>query len=172
MFTDFSLQIKELHDSGIFEGYASVFHVIDAAQDIIMPGAFCDTLNSKKVKLLWQHEHSRPIGKILRLSEDKSGLYIKAQLILDIQQGQEAYSLLKSDVINGLSIGYIPLTHKIDHNTGVRKITKVELWEISLVTFPANQFATVTNCKQHIDLNAVLQKASSILDKMKSHPTR
>ena len=170
MITDFSLQIKALTENGIFEGYASIFNVIDDTQDMIMPGAFKDTLQAQKVKLLWQHEHTRPIGKILDMYEDNNGLYIKAQLILDIQQGQEAYSLLKSDVINGLSIGYVPLAHKIDNKRGIRKITKVELWEISLVTFPANRLAMVTNYKHH-NLYSAMQKACLCLQNMKFDKT-
>ena len=144
MFTDYSLQVKSIDDNGVFEGYASVFNVIDEMQDVILPGAFQD-LQTDKIKLLWQHNHELPIGKILRVYEDSNGLYVKAQLILDIRQAKEAYCLLKSGVINGLSIGYVALLHTMESN--IRKISKVDLWEVSLVTFPANRFAAVSSYK-------------------------
>lgn len=139
--------MKSITDSGIFEGYASVFNVVDKVQDVILPGAFKDNLRVDEIKLLWQHNHDSPIGKILDIYEDTNGLYVKAQLILDVRQASEAYYLLKSGVINGLSIGYIVLSHAERLNCGVKKIEKVDLWEISLVTFPANKFATIISCK-------------------------
>ncbi len=146
MLADYSLEIKSIHDDGVFEGYASVFNVIDDMQDVILPGAFQGNV-TKKIKLLWQHNQDMPIGKILHLYEDNNGLYVKAQLILDIQQGREAYSLLKSDVVNGLSIGYVVKSHSTDSKTGIRRVEKIDLWEISLVTFPANSFAIVGSYK-------------------------
>lgn len=166
MITDFSLQLKTLQEDGIFEGYASVFNIIDDMQDVILPGAFQDSLKSHKVKLLWQHNHESPIGKISNIYENGNGLYIKAQLILETQQGKEAYHLLKSDIINGLSIGYIPLSHNFNTNTGIRSITKIDLWEISLVTFPANQFSTVTSCKNtslHTEINNSLNSLKKLM---------
>lgn len=147
---DFDWALKTLDDSGVFAGYASVFSVIDQQQDMMIPGAFHDTLlkQSGKIKLLWQHDMKEPIGMIEQLMEDENGLYIKGRLLLDVARAQEAYSLLRNGVLSGLSIGYSPLRYEIDPATGVRLLKEVELWEVSLVTFPANSAARVTVVKQ------------------------
>ncbi len=160
MFSNCLLEIKSLQDDGIFEGYASVFNVIDDVEDIILPGAFKE-LDLKKIKVLWQHNYELPIGKVLNIYEDQKGLYVKVQLVLAVQQAQDAYNLLKSGAINGLSIGYVPLIKKTED--GVRKIFKIDLWEVSLVTFPANNFARVVSSKS---LYSVFQKAYSNLQNL------
>lgn len=163
MFLDYSLAMKSINSNGFFEGYASIFNVVDNMEDVILPGAFSKNLELDKIKLLWQHNAKLPIGKITHLTEDSNGLYVKAQLILAIQQAQEAYSLLKEGVINGLSIGYIPLSYSTDPHTGIRTIAEVDLWEISLVTFPANKFATITSYKS---LFSAINKAHSSLQRL------
>ncbi|MBQ4875024.1 MAG: HK97 family phage prohead protease [Rickettsiaceae bacterium H1] len=156
--------VKSINKNGLFEGYASVFNIIDEMEDLVLLGAFAENLQVNKIKLLWQHNHELPIGKILDIYEDSNGLYVKAQLILDVRQAQEAYSLLKSEVINGLSIGYVVLSHIME--SGIRKIVKADLWEISLVTFPANKFAKVASFKS---LSLVVNRAyfalKQIMDK-------
>jgi HK97 family phage prohead protease len=141
--------IKSLDEAGLFSGYASVFHVVDQQRDVVMPGAFTYALQTMKpghVKLLWQHTWSEPIGVIERLFEDAQGLYIEGRLLLDIARAREAYALLKAGAMSGLSIGYSPKT-RIEPDTGVRQLLEVDLWEISLVTLPANPLATVTVVK-------------------------
>jgi HK97 family phage prohead protease len=98
--------------------------------------------------MLWQHQQDEPIGVFERMFEDKRGLYVEGSLLLDVQRANEAHSLLKAGVVKGLSIGYSPLRYKIDEKTGVRVLAEVELWEVSLVTFPANAAANVTVVKQ------------------------
>ena len=145
----FDLEIKSLDEIGRFAGYASVFDVIDNQRDIVLPGAFRDTIKNRaaSVKLLWQHQFEEPIGVISHLIEDARGLYIEGTLLLRVVRAQEAYALLKAGALSGLSIGYSPVRYTIDPETGVRKLAAVELWEVSLVTFPANSEATVTVVK-------------------------
>ena len=144
-----ALELKSFTESGRFAGYASVFNVIDNQRDIMMPGAFKATLYNRKnqVKLLWQHQFEEPIGTVETLFEDARGLYIEGQLLLDITRGREVYTLLKAGAVSGLSIGYSPIRYVIDPDSGVRKLQEVELWEVSLVTFPANEDAQVTVVK-------------------------
>lgn len=146
----FNLELKTIDRDGRFSGYASVFNVVDTHNDIIMRGAFKQSLKSRasEIKLLWQHRQDEPIGVFDRMFEDAHGLYVEGRLLLNVQRAREAYALLKEGAISGLSIGYSPLHYKHDPQTGVRILTAIELWEISLVTFPANAAAGVTVVKE------------------------
>ncbi|MGL5784822.1 MAG: HK97 family phage prohead protease [Alphaproteobacteria bacterium] len=137
------LELKSLESKGAFSGYASVFHVTDFCRDQILPGAFQFSLKTWKTKgkwpfLLWQHRMENPIGFWTHIQEDDRGLFVNGQLLLEIQQAQEAYALMKANVLEGLSIGFKPIVAKKDDHQRVRKLFQVDLVEISLVTFPAN----------------------------------
>lgn len=149
----FTLEIKRLDDNGRFAGYASVFGVVDNQRDIVLRGAFERTIRGRAqdIKLLWQHQQDEPIGVFDMIREDASGLYVEGRLLLEVQRAKEAYALLKEGAVSGLSIGYSPVRYTRDDKTGIRKLADVELWEISLVTFPANAAATVTVVKQASD---------------------
>lgn len=145
----FTLELKSLDTQGRFAGYASVFDIIDNQRDVILRGAFSHTLRNRngEIKLLWQHQQDEPIGVFDRIFEDKHGLYVEGTLLLTVQRAKEAYSLLKEGAINGLSIGYSPVHYHIDAYSGIRYLSEVDLWEVSLVTFPANVAANVTVVK-------------------------
>jgi HK97 family phage major capsid protein/HK97 family phage prohead protease len=135
---------------GIISGYASVFNLIDEHNDIINKGAFNNLLDNK-VKLLWQHKSEEPIGVIEQLTEDDYGLFFKARLLLEVPTAKAAYSLIKNQAISGVSIGFKPT--KFSYKGDVRIIEKLDLWEISIVTFPANEQARVTEIKNNQQLN-------------------
>lgn len=143
------LQIKSLDAKGKFAGYASVFDVVDSQKDILIRGAFAETLKGRvrDIKMLWQHQQDEPIGVFTKMFEDARGLYVEGQLLLDVARAKEAYALLKEGAIGGLSIGYTPVKWRIHEKTGVRIISQVDLWEVSLVTFPANSAAKITVVK-------------------------
>ncbi len=145
----YPVHFKSIDENGRFAGYASVFNVIDNQRDIILPGAFRDTLKgrSSEIRLLWQHRMDEPIGYFDAVFEDNKGLYVEGRLLLEVQRAGEAYALLKAQAIRGLSIGYSPLRYTIDPDSGARVLSQVELWEISLVTFPANEAAGITVVK-------------------------
>ncbi len=155
----FSLQVKSVDGLGKFAGYASVFDVVDNQKDLMLKGAFADTLKQgvQHIKLLWQHLQSEPIGVFDRMFEDAYGLYVEGRLLLDVQKAKEAHALLKEGAISGLSIGYSPVKYRIDNETGVRLLAAVELWEVSLVTFPANAAANVTVVKSTPPAKAAVQ---------------
>ena len=132
------------NEEGIISGYASVFNVIDEHNDSIKLGAF-QQINKNKIKLLWQHKAEEPIGIIEEIYEDKHGLYFKAKLLLDLPQGKSAYNLIKAKAISGVSIGFKAISYYYKGDT--RIIKDVDLWEISLVTFPANMEANVLEIK-------------------------
>ncbi|MEO0347879.1 MAG: phage major capsid protein [Pseudomonadota bacterium] len=135
-------------DQGSFCGYASVFDVIDQHHDTISRNAFDDHLKQQpSIKLLWQHNPNKPIGKITSISSDEYGLKFTAQLNLELKQAQEAYALIKHGDINNLSIGFECLKSNYDAKRKCNVITKIKLLEISLVTFAANELATINNVK-------------------------
>ncbi len=139
---------------GAFEGLASVFGNRDLVGDIVAPGAFKDSIRDPgRIKLLWQHDSGEPIGTWRHLRETADGLEARGDLLLGVQRGQEAHLLLKAGALDGLSIGFrIPKGGSaFDRETGVRTITKIDLWEVSLVTFPANPRARIATVKLAID---------------------
>ena len=147
---DTHFDIKSLEAEGTFEGYASVFNVLDGDQDRVAPGAFMEAMRKAQEqnrwpKLLWQHDPKAPIGQWLSMKEDDHGLYVKGRLFLEVQRAREAYVLLKNHALDGLSIGYTPL--KIKREGTARCLKSVQLHEISLVTFPANARARVQQVK-------------------------
>jgi len=148
----FALQIKAAGDDGTVEGYGSVFGVRDNYDDVIAKGAFVQSLKDHKAAgtmpaMLWQHSADHPIGIWTEMVEDDKGLRIKGQLAMETVKGKEAHALLKMGAINGLSIGFMSKQWAYDRETEVRTLTEIDLWEVSLVTFPANEKARVTNVK-------------------------
>ncbi len=148
----FAMQIKATGEDGMIEGYGSVFGVADIYDDVIARGAFAASLKAHKSAgtmpaMLWQHEADEPIGVWTEMSEDAKGLKVRGQLCLDTSCGKEAYALLKMGALNGLSIGFISRQWSYDTETDIRTLTEVDLWEVSLVTFPANESARVIGVK-------------------------
>jgi len=124
---------------GTIEGYASLFGEIDQARDMMMPGAFAQTLRQRglrKIPMLFQHDPSEPVGIWLELREDFRGLWARGKLIPDVARARELLALLRANAIDGLSIGYRTVRGRIDPRTRIRKLYQVDLWEISIVTFP------------------------------------
>ena len=149
---DVTFNIKAVSDDGTFEGYGSVFNIKDSYDDIVVKGAFADSLMTHGAKgsmpaLLWQHDSDEPIGVYTEMHEDDTGLHVRGQLALKTQRGAEAYELLKMKAISGMSIGYVTREDSYDRVTGVNTLKKLDLWEVSLVTFPANTEARVSGVK-------------------------
>lgn len=151
--------LKGVSDSGEFEGYASVFDNIDYYGDVIRRGAFERTLAEWKKKdalppVLWQHMSGVPLGPHLEMREDDKGLFVRGKLLMDvIEKAREAYHLLKNKVVRGMSIGFDIFDggQTYDGKTNVWNLTGIDLWENSIVTFPANDQATVTQVKSILE---------------------
>ena len=132
-------QIKLEADATI-AGYASLFGETDQGGDVVLPGAYAASLMRLdeagcRVKLLWQHDPGQPIGVWDEVFEDERGLFVKGRLLTETQRGREAAALIEAGAIDGLSIGY--RTVKADRDAkGQRLLAELELWEVSLVTFP------------------------------------
>lgn len=136
---------SEVDESGTFSGYASRFGLKDQGGDTVIAGAFAKSLSQRAPAMLWQHDPSRPIGVWTKAEEDSTGLRVEGKIDMNVRQGMEAHSLLKSGGIKGLSIGY--RTRKADRVKGGRELKELELWEVSLVTFPMQIEASVDSVK-------------------------
>jgi uncharacterized protein len=159
-----------LVDGHVIAGYASVFGQSDHGGDSVAPGAYRVSLASlaaKKisVKMLWQHDPREPIGVWDEVREDERGLFVRGRLLMETRRGQEAAALVGAGAIDGLSIGY--RTRKASRTgTGGRVLEEIELWEVSLVTFPMLPEARVgakgerPSIDQWRDLAAAFRSAS------------
>lgn len=120
-------------------GYASLFHRLDGAGDRIAPGAFSKTLRQRppaRVAMLWQHDPARPVGRWLRLVETPHGLWAEGELAAGVELALEAASLISLGAADGLSIGFKARRATRARRGGERILEDIDLWEISLVTFP------------------------------------
>jgi hypothetical protein len=122
---------------GALAGYASLFDTPDEGLDVVAPGAFSASLArpDRRVRMLWQHDPAQPIGVWDELREDDRGLRARGRLITEVRAGAEAAALLRAGAIDGLSIGYRAV-RSARLPSGGRRLLEIELWEISLVTFP------------------------------------
>ena len=140
--------LKRLEDDGSFEGYGSVFGLRDSFGDVVAKGAFERTLKEDhRPALLWQHNTDQPIGIYTEIREDDIGLFVKGKFTEGVTLADEALLLLKAGALDGLSIGFQTKRSDLDEETGDRTILEVKLFEVSLVTFPANEAARVTDVK-------------------------
>lgn len=140
-----------LTPDGVIEGYASLFGEIDQARDMVMPGAFTQTLKLRglrKIPMLFQHDPSEPVGVWLEMKEDLRGLWARGRLIPDVTRARELLALLQAGAVDGLSIGYRTQRGQIEPKTRVRKLYQVDLWEVSIVTFPLLNGARVSAVKE------------------------
>ena len=133
------LALGEVEDDGTFEGYASLFGKVDLGRDVVERGAFAASLGKRGaagVRMLFQHDPNAPIGTWLELREDGRGLFVRGRLALEAARAREVHSLMKEGALDGLSIGFRTVRAKTEAKTGIRRIVEVDLWEISIVTFP------------------------------------
>ena len=186
-----------------FSGYGAAFGNIDAYGDVIMPGAFSEFLaDAKSGKAPWpsmlsQHggmaltsEDMTPIGVWQDLAEDGSGLRVTGQLA-DTPRGNEIDTLMRMTprpAIDGLSIGYIPKRYepRSKPEDPRRRITQIDLIEISPVTFPANRNARISSIKSIADMDSITEledllrdaggfsraESKSIIARIKGHDLR
>jgi hypothetical protein len=130
-------------ETGEVVGYASVFDLRDSQKSAVLPGAFRKSLAAWRDKgrsppMLWQHDPEQPIGLWTALAEDRRGLKVTGTINLEVEQGRETWSLVKQRAVTGLSIGFTVVAEDFDKANDLRLLREVDLWEISLVTFPAN----------------------------------
>lgn len=163
-YLDVPFKVKAVSDDGLFSGYGSVFGVVDSYQEVVAPGAFKESLEGRTPSLLWQHRSGEPIGVYSKVHEDNIGLHVEGKLALKTARGAEAYELLKMGAISGLSIGYVTREDTYDKVTGVRTLKKLDLWEVSLVTFPANDSARVATVKSIESISSLADAEAFLRD--------
>ncbi len=154
-YLDFPFEVKaeSVTDAGTFKGIASTFGgAPDAGGDIVEEGAFTETIAKggeygNGIAMLYQHDSHDPIGVWTSMQETKRGLIVEGELALPATRAQDAYILLRKGALRGLSIGYRVHDHEVDEKRKIRKLKKIGLWEVSLVTFPMNARARVTAVK-------------------------
>ncbi len=146
--SDFGLEMKfsrlgeavQVTGGTQIEGYASLFGVADQGGDVVERGAYGRSLarltaGGGRVKMLWQHDPAEPIGIWDEVREDARGLFVKGRLLPEVARAREAAALISAGAIDGLSIGYRTVTAEKD-GKGRRLLRELDLWEVSLVTFP------------------------------------
>jgi hypothetical protein len=141
--------LEETGEAGRVRGYASLFDLPDTQGDVVRPGAFRDSLAAlaragRRVKFLWQHDPATPIGVWTEVREDARGLVVTGEILTQVTRGADALALMQAGAIDGLSIGYRTLRAEPNRETGGRTLVEIELWEVSLVTFPMLPAARAT----------------------------
>lgn len=153
---NFAFKADSVADDGTFTGYGSVFGNVDSYKEIVAPGAFAKSLDliaksGDPLPVLWQHNPNNPIGGYTALTEDSRGLKVAGFLLKDdVALAKEAYALMRARVVKGLSIGYYVRSDSYDEKTGIRTLNELDLREISVVTFPANEEAQIEDVKSAI----------------------
>lgn len=163
---DFAFKAKAADSDGpgTIEGYVSVYGVRDSYNEVVMPGAFADSLARHKREgsyplMLWQHDTYEPIGVWDDLADDGKGLYAKGKLLIaqSVPCADKVYSLLKADAVRGMSIGYREVDVEPATNGNPTKLVKLDILEASIVSFPANRRAAVESVKSESEQNSIKQ---------------
>lgn len=145
-----ALDFRKAEHDGAFAGYASLFNSEDLSHDVVAPGAFRKTIAERGaggIRMLFQHDANQPIGVWTEVREDGRGLFVQGQLTLEVEKARDVLSLMRAGALDGLSIGFKARTFRRNPTTGVRRLESVDLWEISVVTFPMLPGARVSHVK-------------------------
>jgi uncharacterized protein len=156
-------ELSEVEADGSFSGYASIFGETDLNRDVVEPGAFLKSLRRRGaggVPMLFQHDPATPIGVWEEIREDRRGLFVRGRLMPEVAKAREVLALMRAGAIDGLSIGFRTVRGRTDARTGVRRLLEVDLWEISVVTFPMLPAARVSMVKGMTPLVRVVRKAA------------
>ena len=173
-FCRFNAELSVVEGTKI-EGYASLFGACDQGGDIVQKGAYAASLKKlggekRRVKMLWQHDPAQPIGIWDEVREDAKGLYVKGRLLDTVGRAREAAALIEAGAIDGLSIGYRTLK-ATKNDKGQRLLTELELWEVSLVTFPMLPSARVGAKGESLEAD-MLRDMAAIFDEARQAMVR
>lgn len=155
-YKDCHFEVKAVQEDGFFSGYASVFGNEDSYGDIVVKGAFAETIadwqeRGKMPPVLWNHKTDEPIGVYTLLKEDEKGLYVEGRLLVkDVVRAREIHALMKAGAVDGMSIGYSTVEYNYDKETDITELLKLKLWENSIVVFPANDLSRVEAVKSKL----------------------
>ncbi|MEM1350730.1 MAG: HK97 family phage prohead protease [Pseudomonadota bacterium] len=157
-----------VRDGHVISGYASLFGSVDQGNDVVEQGAYGAALRKiarrgSGIKMLWQHDPAQPIGVWDEVREDDKGLWVKGRILDSVAKGREAIALIEAGAIDGLSIGY--RTKRAAKNSkGQRLLTELELWEVSLVTFPMLPSARITVKSEDTELDRFLHDMAAAFE--------
>jgi hypothetical protein len=163
-------------EAGTFRGFASVFNTqIDAAiPTIIHPGAFTKTLqeNGRRVRVLWQHDETEPIGIPVTMAETGTGLEVVGK-ISNTTRGRDCLTLMRDKVVTDLSIGFDPIVYDFEERENmprIRHVRELRLWEFSPVTWGANEPAKIAevNARVRAALGTDAEAIQQYLDRVRS----
>ena len=144
-------EVRRIGEDGRVEGYASLFGVPDLGRDVVERGAFADSIARRGaggIRMLWQHDPGQPVGTWLSVREDGRGLYVRGRLNLAVAKARDIAALIGTGALDGLSIGFRVVEAAKDRGTGARRLLKLDLWEVSIVTFPMLPGARVAAAKR------------------------
>src|SRR5690606_27210110 len=144
-----ALDIKSVsEDKRIIRGVATT-PAVDRVGDIVEP---LGVSFKNPLALLWQHQHDKPVGTVKFDTPTKDGITFEAELPQITEEGtlrdriEEAWQSIKAGLVRAVSIGFRPIEYKLLDNGGLRFL-KTEVYELSLVTIPANADAVITSAK-------------------------
>ncbi|MCX8226281.1 MAG: HK97 family phage prohead protease [Sulfitobacter sp.] len=153
-------------------GYASLFGAADQGGDVVSKGAYTASLAAgskagRRIKMLWQHDPSQPIGVWDEVREDARGLWVKGRILESVARGREAAALIAAGAIDGLSIGYRTV-RAAKNDAGQRMLTELDLWEVSLVTFPMLPTARVTAKSDFVAVGDVMREMAEAFEEARA----
>lgn len=166
-------ELKKVNSDGTIIGYASVYGEIDSYRDVVIKGAFDNSLERryrakgrKAVPMLDQHNSTLPIGiwPIAAIKEDDHGLMVHGEVNMKVQRAADVHALADQGALSGLSIGYMTMDDEWDESGKVRILKEVDLWEISMVTFPAGDSARVTSVKSIMEMTSITDCEKKLRD--------
>lgn len=183
------LEYRSTHDvesdpeSGGFSGYAATFGRVDSYGTAFAPGAFTKTLAERgdKIPVLYQHNPAANVGVPETLAADKRGLKVDARLFDDGADGTVLLTRLRQGARFGMSFGFQTIQSraateedKLDLGQlfepeafvidGIRVITEARLYEVSVVSFPANEAAVITDVRNAAFADALAEVLSAVRD--------
>lgn len=146
-----SIEVKDVGEDGLIEGFAATYGNVDDGGDVILPGAFTKTLKGRSsLPMLLYHDTHRPIGVWNAFEDTAKGLRVKGRIVTETQDGAQAHVLARAGAIAGLSIGYSTVKQRAGDRT--RELIELGLHEVSLTPTPMNSRATITRVKEIEDL--------------------
>tara|TARA_R100000008_G_C3586761_1_gene173070 strand:- start:3114 stop:3683 length:570 start_codon:yes stop_codon:yes gene_type:complete len=146
---DFELKASaDFLETGVFEGYASIFDNVDRVGDLVEKGAFEKTIKDNNGIIKLQYNHKDTIG-IATVEEDDKGLKVKAAINLEVQRGREVHSLIKQGAIEKMSFAYDVIDEEkaVKNGKQIFRLKELKLYEVSAVDFPANEATEITAVK-------------------------
>ena len=167
-YIDRPFEVKAVDDKGRFSGYGSVFGNVDAYQEIVAPGAFAESLAAwkdagKLPPSCGSTAAASPSAPTSRCARTRTASSSRAAPRRRRRPRKGSARLMKARAVNGLSIGFVTREDSYDKVTGVRTLKKIDLWEVSIVTFPANPAAQISNVKSAVEALETLAEAERYL---------